>query len=369
MLYAKSTICRSAAVLTVAIVIFLAVVQRVFALATEHFGNEPVAWSFAQEVLAVANLKSRVYWYEVNGDPHFFYRGNTEALNEALAKFAALKSDVREVILLPGATERKNLTREKTIPYDWEFHDPGGFYAGRARQEKGTRVMTRHPTMIIHVSVVPPAGPVDDKQVARWITDLSSDTFAVRQNATRQLEKVGHGAGPALRKAREGQPNLESRRRIEQLLDRLQGIDLDLLQIPAGVTVLDFTDLRGRYLKGLKSEDAFIRGYAAGSLGGLERYDPDVLPVLLEVLKAERHEYTLRCVAGALGGLGKKAEAALPMLKQRLDDPDINVRNCFQQTVQLIEKPTPETVNEQQAKGRAAIQKRISEVRKAATLG
>jgi hypothetical protein len=91
--------------------------------------------------------------------------------------------------------------------------------------------------------------------------------------------------------------------------------------------------------------------------------------VLLEVLKTERHEYTLRCVAGALGGLGKKAEAALPMLKQRLDDPDINVRNCFQQTVQLIEKPKPETVNEQQAKGRAAIQKRISEVRKAATLG
>lgn len=361
---AKHSIRRRAAVLTIAVV-FLAVAQRVFALATEQFGNDPVTWSFPEDVLAVANLKGRVYWYEVNGDPHFFYRGNTEALNEALAKFAATKSDVREVILLPGATERKNLTRDKTIPYDWEFHYPGGFYVGRARQEKGTQVMTRHPTLIIHVSVVPPAGPVDHKQVARWIADLDSDSFAARQNATRELEKQGHAAGPALRKAREGQPNLEARRRIEQLLDRLQGIDLDLLQIPAGVTVLDFTDLRGRYLQGLKSEDAFIRGYAAGSLGGLERYDPGVLPVLLEVLKTERHEYTLRCLAGAVGGFGKKAEAALPMLKQRLDDPDVNVRSCFQQTVQLIENAKPETVNAEQAKGRAAIQKRISEVRKA----
>src|SRR5262245_11437044 len=115
---------RRAVLLGALLLLLLVVVQRAWALATEHFGNAPAQWSFPDVLRAVADLKDRVYWYEVNGDPHFFYVGNTEALNEALAKFAAVKSAVREVILLPGTTERRNLTQDRRIPYDWEFHWP-----------------------------------------------------------------------------------------------------------------------------------------------------------------------------------------------------------------------------------------------------
>src|SRR5262245_45500866 len=59
---------------------------RALALATEHFDTNPVPAGFinlSPDALALANLKSRFYWREVNGNPTFFYRGDADALNEA----------------------------------------------------------------------------------------------------------------------------------------------------------------------------------------------------------------------------------------------------------------------------------------------
>jgi hypothetical protein len=39
------------------------------------------------ELVWVANLPSRIYWHDINGDPMFFFRGNTAALNQALEAF------------------------------------------------------------------------------------------------------------------------------------------------------------------------------------------------------------------------------------------------------------------------------------------
>jgi RNA polymerase sigma factor (sigma-70 family) len=67
------------------------------------------------------------------------------------------------------------------------------------------------------------AWAVDDRQVARWVADLDSDDFAVREKATKELERLGESAEPALRKALSGEPSAEARRRVERLLARLEG--------------------------------------------------------------------------------------------------------------------------------------------------
>jgi hypothetical protein len=61
---------------------------------------------------------------------------------------------------------------------------------------------------------------LDGKQLAGLIGDLDSDDFAKREKVTVELEEFGEQALPAYRKALEGKPSLESRRRLEELLSK-----------------------------------------------------------------------------------------------------------------------------------------------------
>jgi hypothetical protein len=64
---------------------------------------------------------------------------------------------------------------------------------------------------------------VDDRQVAKWLADLDSDEFAVRDKAAKELDRLVELVEPALRKALDGRPSAEVRRQVRRLLDRLQG--------------------------------------------------------------------------------------------------------------------------------------------------
>jgi WD40 repeat protein len=66
-----------------------------------------------------------------------------------------------------------------------------------------------------------PATELDDKGIARLITLLDDDDFAVREDASRQLRRAGAKSRPALLKALKNKPAPEVRRRAEQLLEKL----------------------------------------------------------------------------------------------------------------------------------------------------
>src|SRR5262249_17684104 len=68
---------------------------------------------------------------------------------------------------------------------------------------------------------VKPAAAPDPKRVARLLARLDSARFADREQATRELEKLGRLVEPALRQTLAGRPSLEARRRIERLLKKL----------------------------------------------------------------------------------------------------------------------------------------------------
>ncbi|MBL8793414.1 MAG: hypothetical protein JNM56_05900, partial [Planctomycetia bacterium] len=64
-----------------------------------------------------------------------------------------------------------------------------------------------------------PVAAVEPRALAKLIADLDSRQFAVRQQAAEELEVLGSQAVPALQEVLKGEPSLEVRQRVEELLD------------------------------------------------------------------------------------------------------------------------------------------------------
>ncbi len=82
--------------------------------------------------------------------------------------------------------------------------------------------------------------PVADKErVQKLVRQLDSARFAERQKATAELEKLAPQAASALRQALRESSSLEMRRRLEQILDRLEAVTPELLRTTRAVEVLE----------------------------------------------------------------------------------------------------------------------------------
>ena len=339
--------------------------QQASALATEQFGNAPVASTFktfTADLLPVLNDPHRTYWYEVNGDACFYYTGNTSALNAMLKRLASGGKE-REVVLHAGPLKRTNLGGTRHILAHWYVHVPGGL--SLSHHADGGLVTDKAPAIHVYLPSARVRSPAAAARIAGWIADLDSDELKVRENASDELARQEQAAEAALRKALETTASAEVRKRARALLARLPQINLDALAVPEGMPAVGPADLVARCKKGLKSKDYVIRGVAAGELAGLEPDPKKAVEGLLKVLEEDRHEYVLRCVAGALQRLGWAARPALPELRKLVDDPDVNVKNAFRLAVAEIEKAREDRNAMQQANRIAAIRKDIAAFLKA----
>jgi WD40 repeat protein len=69
----------------------------------------------------------------------------------------------------------------------------------------------------LHLVAAPSA-----ERIARWIADLDSDAFVVREKAQAELQSLGRDAEPALRNVLKGKPSLEQHKRLTQILEKLE---------------------------------------------------------------------------------------------------------------------------------------------------
>jgi WD40 repeat protein len=67
-----------------------------------------------------------------------------------------------------------------------------------------------------------PVPAPEEKRIARLVKDLGHDDFDTRVKASEELDKLGELAQPALEKCLQDQPELEVRKRIDELLEKLQ---------------------------------------------------------------------------------------------------------------------------------------------------
>jgi WD40 repeat protein/beta-lactamase regulating signal transducer with metallopeptidase domain len=119
-----------------------------------------------------------------------------------------------------------------------------------------------------------PAARVEPAKIKRWIADLESGKFAVREQASVNLLKVEEQAVPALQKVMASPPSLETSNRVAVLLDRLTSGTLtpEQLRLVRAVEALEL--MGGSHARGLLQA---LAGGAPGALltreaqGALER--------------------------------------------------------------------------------------------------
>ncbi len=166
------------------------------------------------------------------------------ATGKELASFTGFKANVNALAFSPDG---KNLTaglqdgtivvfdvskmaklppeaklNEKEMESRWaELIDDN---ATKAHQAIGTLVISPKQAVTFLQSRLKPVALADQKMILQWIKDLDSATFAIRQTAAKELEKVRDQVQVPIQKALQGNPSLETRRRLEQVWKSLPDI-------------------------------------------------------------------------------------------------------------------------------------------------
>ncbi|MFO0938144.1 MAG: HEAT repeat domain-containing protein [Gemmataceae bacterium] len=301
-----------------------------YALGEESFGNAPkiAQKEWADGVIHVVNLKSRVYAQWVNGNENMYYRGDVAAVNEALKAFASIKDDDLRVVLLPGAGGTHSFDR-KPIAYDWQLHVPSGIYRSMTKKT--------HPVLTIYVPTMNPKPIADRKAVDRWIQELDHNDFAVREDAQKQLQKVGRDLKPILQQSLKGDVTAEQRTRLTKLLNSFKEFDASDLVIPKGVTVQVAENLLADCKKELSSSNQNVSWMAVDRIATLSDLSPGAIPELIQSLAVGKPDHVRMAAAEKLGSMGKKAQSALATLKKVQEDSDPKIRQAMKQACDQIE--------------------------------
>jgi RNA polymerase sigma factor (sigma-70 family) len=120
-----------------------------------------------------------------------------------------------------------------------------------------------------------PTPAADRARFERLLAELDSESFAVREKASAELEKQGAAVEPLLRRALAGKPGLEVQRRLRKLLDRLDERSPERLRALRAVEALELAG--GAQARGLLKElaggapGAWLTREAKESLGRLAR--------------------------------------------------------------------------------------------------
>ena len=149
-------------------------------------------------------------------------------------------------VLVWDLARRHDSRPDRLTPAELEalWRDLGGDDAQRADQAIAMLGARADQTLAFFEKRVAPIKSADAKRVTALLADLDSDDFALRQSASKDLERLGERAAAALKKAVEKPASLESRRRVETLLSKLRPplASSELLQSLRAVEVLERID-------------------------------------------------------------------------------------------------------------------------------
>ncbi|MDB5352790.1 MAG: hypothetical protein JWN86_4037 [Planctomycetota bacterium] len=276
----------------------------VHAEGTEGIGNEPIrrVADLSADLKAVADLPSRVYWREINGDFQCTYKADAKAANDAIGAFA--RAGGKEIVLWPG-TGRYETFEGKVGSCDFALHVPGGiglFMLKSARTEAGTPIFEVEPTLTIYVS---DAIPADRLTIPK--------SLAIREIRDLRDRFVAGLRGPKTGAVAEAKTDAERHERTTAATVRAQcAYQLGMLG-PIADDVVE--PLR----QGLKDPEMYVRLCAIDALARLGAPAARAIPDLEIVSKEAKDDREKQAATKAVSALkSAKAEPATG-LKERIE--------------------------------------------------
>jgi RNA polymerase sigma factor (sigma-70 family) len=196
------------------------------------------AWNWTQRFSPDGRLLARLtsndaveVWDVVNGRQVATFQGHDSSVKTfaftgdgahiitASDDCTLLAWDVAGAVAAARAGQKGNPPTEKDLAGSW--NDLSSPDAQKAFAVIRTLVAApRRATEMIRARIKAPAPP-DAAWVRRLLAELDSDTFAVRERASRELQALGELAETPIRRFLAGKPSLEATRRAERLLDAI----------------------------------------------------------------------------------------------------------------------------------------------------
>jgi RNA polymerase sigma factor (sigma-70 family) len=173
-------------------------------------------------------------WDAAAGKEERRFAGGEAAIN---AVAFAPEGDRLATVSEDGTAVIWDLTRdEKPLAKDFKLteKDMAGLWDDLAGDGAGKvyaalRMLRADPAQsvpFLQARLKPRAEGPDEKKVKKMIADLDADDFDVREQATKDLEKLGKDAEPVLREAVAAGPSAEAKLRLERLLKSLGSAEL-----------------------------------------------------------------------------------------------------------------------------------------------
>ncbi|HEY7312019.1 MAG TPA: WD40 repeat domain-containing protein [Gemmataceae bacterium] len=147
------------------------------------------------------------------------------------------EANISSLAVLPGGSAATGMTEGDILVWDlapstWPVRQPARQLsrdqfdalwsdlagdAGKAHRALDRLTAARDQAMPFLKDCLRPA-TLDAKRVEKLLADLDSDVFETRETASRELARMRYRAEPMLRRALEGNPSLETRRRLQTIL-------------------------------------------------------------------------------------------------------------------------------------------------------
>jgi hypothetical protein len=189
---------------------------------------QALAFSADNRWIAAGDVDGSIHLWDLDGNLRHRFTGHTEAVNglafsEDGRRLVSTSEDrtalVWDLSKIPDKSKAPQLAKDHLQKTCWTWlGQRTGSNAGKAMAIFQSK--PKETVAFFRANVTPSKG-IEAEDASRWLSELASSDYAMREKATKALEAAGEHLEELLRKSLSKDTSGETRRRLEQLVEKI----------------------------------------------------------------------------------------------------------------------------------------------------